>query len=312
MDRFQVMNVFVAVAEEQSFAAAARRLGMSPPAVTRAIASLEARLGIKLLSRTTRFVRASDAGLRYLDSARRILAEADEADEAAAGVHALPRGKLTVTAPVLFGRQYVMPGVVEYLQRYPEVSVSMLCLDRIVNLLEEGLDVGVRIGELPDSSLHAIAVGQVCRVVCAAPAYLKRHGTPKVPQDLARHALIAASPLSPSSEWRLGSGKSGITLKLKPQLTVNNNAAAIEAATLGFGITRLMSYQVAPYLQSGQLKRVLATHDPCRCRSMSSTAKVGRRRARCALLSICWWIACARIQRLIRFETGHARYQFLA
>ena len=139
MDRFHSMSVFVAVAEEESFAGGARRLNISPPAVTRAVAMLEERLGIKLLTRTTRFVRATDAGLRYLDSARRILAEADEADESAAGVHATPRGKLAVTAPVLFGRMYVMPGIVEYLKQYSDVSISAIFLDRVVNLLEEGL-----------------------------------------------------------------------------------------------------------------------------------------------------------------------------
>ena len=161
MDRFHLMNVFVAVAEEQGFAGGARRLGISPPAVTRAIAMLENRLGVKLLNRTTRFVRATDAGARYLESARRILAEADEADEAAAGVHATPRGQLAVTAPVLFGSLFVMPGVVDFLRRFPEVSVSALFLDRVVNLLEEGLDVGVRIGDLPDSTMRAIRVGFV-------------------------------------------------------------------------------------------------------------------------------------------------------
>ena len=147
MDRFLVMSVFVAVADAQSFAGAARKLGMSPPAVTRAIAALEARLGVKLLVRTTRQVRATDAGHRYLEHARRILAEADEADDAAAGVNAEPRGQLAVTAPILFGRLFVMPGIVDYLRRYPDMSVSAMFVDRVVNLIDEGLDVGVRIGE---------------------------------------------------------------------------------------------------------------------------------------------------------------------
>ena len=184
MDRFHLMNVFVAVAEEQGFAGGARRLGMSPPAVTRAIATLEDRLGVKLLNRTTRFVRATDAGMRYLESSRRILAEADEADEAVAGVHAAPRGHLAVTAPVLFGNLYVMPGIVDFLNRYPDASVSALFLDRVVNLLEEGLDVGVRIGDLPDSTMRAIPVGFVRRVVCASPRYLKKHGEPREPSEL--------------------------------------------------------------------------------------------------------------------------------
>ncbi|MDD1629788.1 MAG: LysR family transcriptional regulator, partial [Methylococcaceae bacterium] len=153
MDRLHLMTVFVAVAEEESFAGGSRRLGMSPPAVTRAIAALEDRLGVKLLTRTTRYVRVTDAGNRYLDDARRIIAELDEADEAAAGINAEPRGHLAVTAPVLFGRIFVIPGIVDYLQRYPDMEVSAVFLDRVVNLLEEGFDVGVRIGELPDSSM---------------------------------------------------------------------------------------------------------------------------------------------------------------
>ena len=264
MDRFHLMNVYVAVAEEESFAAGARRLGMSPPAVTRAVASLEHRLGVKLLTRTTRYVRATDAGLRYLELARRIIALADEADEAAAGANAAPRGHLGVTAPVLFGRMFVTPGIVDFLQRYPEVGVSAVFLDRVFNLMEEGLDVGVRIGELPDSSMRAIPVGQVHRVVCASPAYLKAHGVPRTPADLLAHTVVAASAVSPSVDWKFHSGKKPVSIKLAPRLTVTNNDAAIVAALLGFGVTRLMSYQIAPLLASGQLKAVLAEHDTAR------------------------------------------------
>ena len=262
MDRFHLMNVFVAVAEEEGFAGGARRLGLSPPAVTRAIAALEHRLGVKLLNRTTRFVRVTDAGARYLESARRILSEIDEADEAAAGSHATPRGELAVTAPVLFGSLYVVPGIVDYLGRYPDVSVSALFLDRVVGLLEEGLDVGVRIGELPDSTLRAIPVGFVRRVVCASPRYLKRHGAPREPGELAGHVVVAASPVSPSVEWRFGAGKRSVIAKIKPRLSVTSNDAAIRAALLGFGITRLMSYQVADHLAAGRLERVLAAQEP--------------------------------------------------
>lgn len=262
MDRFHSMAVFVAVAEEESFAAAARRLNLSPPAVTRAIATLEAHLGVKLLNRTTRFVRATDAGQRYLESARRILAEADEADEAAAGVHAAPRGNIAVTAPVLFGSMHVMPGIVEFLDRYPEVSVSAVFLDRVVNLLEEGFDIGVRIGELADSTMRAIPVGTVRRVICVSPDYLARHSAPGEPGELADHTIISASPVSPGIEWRLRSGKQAIGVKIQPRLTVTNNAAAIEAALMGFGITRLMSYQVAAHLEAGRLVRLLAEYEP--------------------------------------------------
>ncbi len=262
MDRFHLMTVYAAVAEEESFAGGARKLGMSPPAVTRAIAALEKHLGIKLLSRTTRFVRATDAGLRYLEHVRRIIAEADEADEAAAGAHAEPRGQLAVTAPVLFGRMFVMPVVVEYLRRFPDVVLSAVFLDRVVNLLEEGMDVGIRIGELPDSTLRATGVGHVRRVVCAAPEYLTAHGIPKVPGDITRHTVIAASPVSPSVDWKFFDNRKTLSVKVNPRLTVTNNEAAIVAAVHGLGVTRLLSYQVAPYLASGQLKTVLTDYEP--------------------------------------------------
>jgi DNA-binding transcriptional LysR family regulator len=248
----------VAVAEEEGFAAGARRLGMSPPTVTRAVAALERRLGVQLLHRTTRHVRTTDVGQRYLDDARRILAEADAADEAAAGINAEPRGRLVVTAPVLFGRIFVMPGIVEYLERHPATQVSAMFLDRVVNLLEEGVDVGVRIGELPDSSMRASRVGAVRVVVCASRDYLRHHGTPRTPQDLPKHSLIASSAGSGVLEWHLG----GRTLKVQPRLTVTTNDAAIEAALRGFGVARLLSYQVARHLTAGGLTALLEQYEP--------------------------------------------------
>ncbi len=264
MSKFHQMSVYVSVAEEESFSAAARKLGMSPPAVTRAVAALEERLGTKLLSRTTRFVRATDAGLRYLEHARRIITEVDDADEVAAGTSAEPRGQLAITAPVLFGRMFVLPNMLEYMGRYPEVTMTALFLDRVVNLLEEGLDVGVRIGELPDSSMKAIGVGQVRQVVCASPGYLKAHGTPHITSDLVGHTIVAASAVSPSLDWKFFTGKKMTHVKMKPQLTVTNNEAAIVAAIQGFGVTRLLSYQVAAYVASGQLKIVLNEYEPPR------------------------------------------------
>jgi len=251
------MAVFVAVAEEEGFAAAARRLRMSPPAVTRAIALLEERLGVRLLTRTTRLVRTTDAGARYLEDARRILLEADEADEAAAGINATPRGNLAVTAPVLFGKIYVMPLITAYQTTYNETTVSALFIDRVVNLMEEGLDVGIRIGPLPDSSLRAIRVGQVRRVVCAAPAYLEQHGSPRTPAELAQHPIIAATSLSAGSEWAFAGGKEQIRVRLSPRILVNTNDGALEAARSGFGLTRLISYQVANELAAGTLTTVL-------------------------------------------------------
>jgi DNA-binding transcriptional LysR family regulator len=252
------------VAEEEGFAAAARRLQLSPPAITRAVASLEDTLGVKLLDRTTRYVRVTEAGRRYLEDARQILAGMQAADEAAAGINAAPRGHLAVTAPVLFGRLFVMPGIVEYLERYPDMEVEAIFLDRAVNLLEEGLDVGVRIGELPDSSMRALRVGWVRHVLVAAPAYLERYGSPRVPADLRKHSLIASRAGDFGGGWRFAETAGEHPLKIDARLKVTSNDAAIAAALSGFGIARLLSYQVAAEVDAGRLRLLLPEYDPPR------------------------------------------------
>jgi DNA-binding transcriptional LysR family regulator len=258
VDRLLLMTVFVAVAEEEGFAGAARRLNMSPPAVTRAIATLEQHLGIKLLNRTTRFVRVTEAGQRYLEDAKRVIAAADEADESVVGLNAEPRGHIIVTASVLFGRLYVMSGIVDYMKRYAQMEVSALFVDRVVNMLEEGMDVAIRIGELPDSSYRAIRVGSVRRVMCASPNYLEQYGMPKSPEELAQHQIILARGLNPSSEFKFVKNDAPLTVKVKPRLMVSDNDSAIEAAVEGLGITRLLSYQIAPQLADGTLKIILS------------------------------------------------------
>lgn len=258
VDRLLLMTVFVAVAEEEGFAGAARRLNMSPPAVTRAIATLEQHLGIKLLNRTTRYVRVTEAGQRYLEDAKRVIAAADEADESVVGLNAEPRGHIVVTASVLFGRLYVMSGIVDYMKRYTQMEVSALFVDRVVNMLEEGVDVAIRIGELPDSSYRAIRVGSVRRVMCAAPNYLEQYGIPKSPEELAQHQIILARGLNPSPEIRFVKNDAPLTVKVKPRLMVSDNDSAIEAAVEGLGITRLLSYQIAPQLAEGSLKIILS------------------------------------------------------
>jgi DNA-binding transcriptional LysR family regulator len=261
MDRLHLMTVFVAVAEERGFAGGGRKLGMSPPAVTRAIATLEERLGVKLLNRSTRHVRMTEAGMRYFEDSRRIINEVDDADEAAAGINAAPRGNLAITAPVLFGSMYVMPIIVEYIKLYPGVDISALFLDRIVSIIEEGIDVAIRIGDLPDSSMRAIKVGTVRRVLCASTGYFAQHGIPKNPHELSRHQIVAATSVSPNIEWKFREGKEIIATRIKPRLIVSSNDAAIEAVMRDVGITRLMSYQVAPQLASGELKTVLSEYE---------------------------------------------------
>jgi DNA-binding transcriptional LysR family regulator len=257
MDRWQAMRIFTEVAGSGSFAAAGRRLGLSPPAVTRAVAALEETIGTRLLTRTTRLVRLTEAGGRYLEDCRRILADIAEAEAAAAGAHATPTGTLRITASVLFGEIYVLPILTEFLDRYPSVSVSGLFLDRVVNIVEEGIDVAIRIGPLPDSGLVALRVGAVRRVVCGAPAYFARHGVPAEPRDLARHRVIAPTGASASLDWRFGPGPPR-SVAVQPRLACNTNAAAIAAAVAGWGVTRLLSYQVAGLLAEGRLQRVLA------------------------------------------------------
>lgn len=257
MDRFLQMRVFVTVAELSGFAAAARSLSMSAPAVTRAVASLEDSLGVKLLKRTTRHVRTTDAGAQYLEDAKRILAELKAAEEVATGVNAIPRGRVSVTAPVLFGRLFIMPGVVDYLHKYSEVSVDTIFLDRVVNLLEEGIDIGVRIGELPDSSMRARRVGSVRIVLVASPDYLSHADALSSPDDLANHQLISSRAGNFSHTWRFNSDGLSRSIKVNPRLSVTTNDSAISAALHGLGVARVLSYQVAEELKKKQLEILL-------------------------------------------------------
>jgi len=261
MDRLYLMTVFVAVAEEEGFAGAARRLAVSAPSVTRSIAALEEHLGAKLFNRTTRFVRLSEAGLRYLEDARRVITAADEADQAAAGINAEPRGHISVTASVLFGRLHLMPGIVEYMRRYPAMEVSALFVDRVVNLLEEGIDVAIRIGDLPDSSYRAIRVGSVRRVVCASPAYLEQHGRPRSPEDLSTHQIILASGLSSTPEMKFIKAGESFSVRVKPKLILSDNASVIEAAVNSLGITSLFSYQISPQILDKSLEVILSPYE---------------------------------------------------
>lgn len=262
MDRLQTMTVFVGVAEAGGFAPAARRLDMSAPSVTRAVAELETRLGCRLLHRTTRSVRLTEAGERYLADCRRILAEIEEAERHAAGLHAEPTGTVTITASAVFGRVMLMPLLLDLLDRYPRLSVSTLFVDRVAHLVEEGIDVAVRIAELPDSSLMAVRVGSVRRVLCASPAYLATHGRPETPAELADHTLIDFAAMAPGGRWSFHRDGGTESLRPRSRLEVNTADAAIAAAVAGRGITRVLSYQIVPQLGAGALETVLEQFEP--------------------------------------------------
>ncbi len=258
MDQLHLINAFVAVVDANGFAGAARKLGISPPAVTRAINELESQLGVRLLTRTTRVVRVTEPGARYAADCRRILGDLAEANESVGGLHGEPNGTLTITAPALFGARFVTPIVTEYLERYPGVNASCWFLDRVVNMMDEGMDIAVRIGELPDSSMQAVRVGRVRRVICGAPDYLEQHGIPQAPDDLAAHSIVSANAVTPSSDWRLVQDGAPRVVKLQPRLSTTTNDSAVAAAVSGFGLARLLSYQVADELRAGQLKIVLS------------------------------------------------------
>jgi DNA-binding transcriptional LysR family regulator len=262
MDRLEAMRIFAAVAEAESFAAAARRLRLSAPAATRAVAALEERLGTRLLNRTTRIVRVTEAGARYLADCKRILAEVDEAESSAAGAHAEPRGELSVTAPVMFGRLHVAPVLFAFLDRHPGVVGRALLLDRVVDIIEEGIDVAVRIAHLADSSLTAVRVGAVRRVVCAAPGYLARRGAPATPADIAAHDVIAFAQTAAREEWTFGAGAQTATVSPPVRLVANTADVALAAAIAERGLTRVLSYQAAADIAAGRLAAVLAEFEP--------------------------------------------------
>jgi DNA-binding transcriptional LysR family regulator len=262
LDRLHELEVFVAVADAGSLARAGARLRLSPPAVTRAIAALEDRLGARVFNRTTRSLIITDVGRTFLESARRILADLDAAEREAVGEGSAPHGHLTVTASVTFGRSALAPVVCGFLAEHPRVTASVLLLDRIVNLVEEGVDVAVRIGPLPDSALIARRVGSVRRVMVASPDYLARRGVPAAPADLKAHAVIAFTGLMPNREWRFATPRGPAGIALDPALEINDALAAIQAAEAGHGITIALSYMVHDKIRNGTLVAVLDAATP--------------------------------------------------
>jgi DNA-binding transcriptional LysR family regulator len=260
MDRLQELAVLVAVIDHGSLAAASRRLRQSPPAVTRALAALEDRVGVRLVERTTRRLSVTEAGRAVAERARTLL---NEYDTAVAGLSEAPlRGLLRVTAPLQFGRRHVAPLVIGFLEAFSEMQVDLVLNDRNLDLIEHGLDVAVRIGPLEDSALLARRVGEVRRVLVASPAYLAKRGTPKKPADLADHDTIFGTTRSEPSEWRFGPPKRTIVVRLSPRLLVNEAEARLVAVRAGQGIARVLSYQVSEELEAGSLVRLLAAFEP--------------------------------------------------
>ncbi len=255
MDRWQAMRIFAKVAETESFAEAARLLHMSPPAVTRAVAALEDLVGARLLVRTTRSVKLTEVGVRYVADCRRILADITEAEASAAGSYASPSGTLSVTASAMFGQIHVLPVMMEYLDTYPKMSGRTLFIDRPVNLIEEGIDVAIRIGHLPDSGFAAVKVGSVRRVICGSPAYFDKHGVPATPADLKAHRIALPTSAWASPEWRFA-GDHRVTIDAA--LQCNTVEAAIATAKAGWGLARVVHYQIGPALLAGDLQIVLA------------------------------------------------------
>jgi DNA-binding transcriptional LysR family regulator len=265
MDRLDAMKVFVAALDEGSLAGAGRRLGRSPAAVSRAIAFLEQHVGAELLHRTTRAIKLSEAGERYASACRRVLIELEEAEMSAAAERTAPRGTLTLTAPPISGEEILCPIIEAYLDAFPAVSVNLILVDRSANLVEEGIDIALRIAELPDSSMIAVRVGgDVKRVVVAAPRYLAEHPRIIEPADLTKHRIVTTTHFGHDSWIFPPAAGSSIarSVHFKPRLVVNSVRAALAAAVGGQGVTRLYTYHVAERVQDGSLSVVLRDAEP--------------------------------------------------
>jgi DNA-binding transcriptional LysR family regulator len=262
MDKLRAMATFVAIVDRGSLTAAADAVGTSLPSVVRALAALERDLGVRLLNRTTRRLHLTDEGGQYVERCRAVLAAIREAETSLAARRVEPQGTLCVTASVLFGRRHVAPIVGAFAARFPDVRVELLLVDRVVSLVEEGIDVGVRIGHLPDSTLVAVPVGHVRRVVCASPGYLRLQGTPRVPSDVARHSCVHFTGVATDREWRFREGRRGVAVRIAGRFTCNQAEAAIDACVVGLGLGCFFSYQVAPRIAAKELRYVLQAFEP--------------------------------------------------
>ncbi len=261
MDKLRAMQAFIHIAEQGSLTSAARVMESSLPAMVRTLAALEAQLGVRLFNRSTRRISLTEEGRRHLESCRQVLAALDDAEAALTAEASEPAGRLTITAPMMFGQMHVAPAVARFVQRYDKMRCSVVLADRVVDLLEEGIDVGIRIGSLKDSSLVARPLGHIQRVVVASPAYLKRHGIPKHPKDLLKKNCVRVTDHTPT--WGPFNDKGRqLRLTVSGNLEFNQNGPAIAACVADAGFGMFLSYQVAPFLQSGQLRTVLASFQP--------------------------------------------------
>ena len=262
MDKLRAMDTFVRIVEGGSLTAASDALHTSLPSVVRQLAALEAALDVRLLNRTTRRLALTDEGREYYEHAKRLLADVEDAEAALSARRAAPRGRLRVAASVLFGRLHVAPALNAFCARHPGVHAELILLDRPVDLIEEGLDVAVRIAAMPDSSLVAVPVGSTRRVVCASPAYLKRHGRPASPEALAGHRCVGFRGLAPDHEWQFADGPRIRRVKVEPAIASNQVDVALAACTDGLGLGQFLCYQVSAAIAAGSLVRVLAAHEP--------------------------------------------------
>jgi DNA-binding transcriptional LysR family regulator len=262
MDRLQSMTTFLAAVEAGSLSAASRKLGIPLATVSRKVSELEAHLRTRLVNRTSRHLTLTDAGRSYVEACKRIIEDIEEAERAAAGEYIAPRGDLHLVAPVVFGRMHVLPVVTEFLQAYPDIDIRLVLADRMANLIEEHVDLAVRIGALPDSSQVGTKVGAVRRVVCGSPGYFARRGIPEHPTDLAGHDCITFEGLMSPKAWHFRTAEAEISAQIHSRLTVNTAEAAVDAAIAGLGITRVLSYQMANARRAGALVTALELFEP--------------------------------------------------
>jgi len=262
MNRLEAMRVLLAVIDAGSLSAAGRKLGMPLATVSRKVSDLETELKTRLLIRSTRQLTLTEAGRGYVAACRRILDDVNDAERAAAGEYSAPRGDLVVTAPVVFGRLHVLPVLIEFLRAYSQVNVRLVLGDRVVNLLEDHVDLALRIGSLPDSGLVATQLGSIRRVVCASPAYLSESPAPATPRDLTAHQCISLELFATANTWRFQEAGAEIGVPIHPRLIVSTAEAAIDAAVEGLGVTCVLSYQVESALRAGTLQLLLESFEP--------------------------------------------------